>query len=133
MEAGELRIGNYYRYGETSEICLEGDDMVYYFEGGSDSFNPIPLTEEWLLKFGFEFEYKDHYGGYKYYKKKDFTSLADYGSQCFAIPIKKKDQWGNETYPHIVCGYYANEIDCEYVHSLQNLYFALTGEELTIK
>jgi hypothetical protein len=32
----------------------------------------------------------------------------------------------------MVCGYYENELPCEYLHQLQNLYFALTGEELEI-
>lgn len=38
-------------------ITVETDDNIEYF----DDFVGIPLTEEWLLKFGFSQEYKSQY------------------------------------------------------------------------
>ena len=71
MKANELRIGNYLIYKEEIhkvrgldishglviepiKIPHEGYPCVH-----SDTIKPIPLTEEWLLKFGFE---KGHSG-----------------------------------------------------------------------
>ena len=57
MKAQELRIGNYYLQdclgGDISQITAE-DILELYDYPLEDYFKPIPLTEEWLLKFGFE-------------------------------------------------------------------------------
>lgn len=72
----------------------------------------IPITEEWLIKFGF---IKDHHG----YRLEDLCSLSitinKYGDflPCF-----------NDRVLH-------NELKLKEVHQLQNMYFALTGQELT--
>ncbi len=75
---------------------------------------PIPLTDEWLVKFGLD------QGGYDFYfwTKETPTGL-------FSINGDPESGYGVR---------YNNEIEppLEYVHQLQNLYFALTGEELTI-
>jgi hypothetical protein len=85
---------------------------------------PILLTAEWLEKFGF-IESERYGAGDRYFRKDGFTGLADYGAQLIVLPE------GQDAY--LSCGYYENQIDCRYVHQLQNLHFALTGEELTIK
>jgi len=120
MKATELRIGNYvkcYVKGITdrfdtvqlniyhlTDICKQIKDYKY---------EPIPLTEEWLLKFGFELDIEDD--GYQ--KGKYKVSVSDEGCLFF-----------------IYVGYYPEEIaEFKYIHQLQNLYFALTGEELEIK
>jgi len=55
MEEQELRIGNIVdRCGEIQVLTKEW--MVFILEGGIESFAPVPLTEEWLVKFGFEKE-----------------------------------------------------------------------------
>lgn len=76
---------------------------------------PIPLTEEWLVRFGFEV--KKHKWIVATHKlNTDFViNNAIDGSMRFT-PVWCKD------YKPII-----------FVHQLQNLYFALTGEELTIK
>lgn len=68
MEAQELRIGNYINgsIGDDSELVLcsvtgydprdefifvSNDNNIHYAE--FVDFQPIPLTEEWLLRFGF--------------------------------------------------------------------------------
>ena len=104
MKANELRIGNY--------ILLKGftkPTQVWIIDTTETSTkttaSPILLTEEWLLKFGIE---KMHDGNY--WNKK----------LCI-----RKDR--NEFYAL----YEQGRIYIQYVHQLQNLYFALTGEELT--
>ena len=60
MEAKELRIGNWV---STTDILIpkhviKAEDIVSIEDGSFENLGldvkPIPLTEEWLLKFGFE-------------------------------------------------------------------------------
>jgi len=69
---------------------------------------PIPLTEEWLLKFG-----------YKLYH--DYVWVND-NTDVLGRIDKFKDDVARSIYPRL---------EIKYVHQLQNLYFALTGKELT--
>jgi hypothetical protein len=72
-----------------------------------DFLKPIELTYQWLDKLGFEFKDAGDFG--HYYSLEDFDLNQDYQ------PIN---------------------FDCDeikYVHQLQNVYFALTGQELEIK
>jgi hypothetical protein len=138
MKASELRIGNfingfYYKYGDEDEqdelktICTvttldDGSmgDYPIYVESDEDievfvNFEGIPLTEEWLLKFGFE---------------KSKTS-SQFDKEKLTIQI------ANELEYHKKGRTYFNswailEESPKYVHQLQNLYFALIGEELKI-
>ena len=115
MTANELRIGNYVKSNDvnmapyfivTASFLKQNENEMSWF------IDPIQLTEEWLLKLGFKYsEFEDLYqkGGYD-------------------VDIKD----------NVYCHFYMNEYgdwykDIDHVHSLQNLYFALTGEELTIK
>lgn len=73
---------------------------------------PIELTEEWLIKFGFENNFKQY-------------ELMNWGL--------KVDLLNNEWIVfHGFCGKYSEITSCRYVHQLQNLYFTLTGKELTL-
>lgn len=76
---------------------------------------PIPLTEEWLLKFGFE---KDE-------ECKSWSILTSLEKFDYLFEIENKYQECFQ--PDFI------KIDIKYVHQLQNLYFALTGNKLEIK
>ena len=125
MEAKELRIGNYVgfiKHQHTTIIESMWEDLIGHSSGserGIDDFEPIPLTEEWLLKFGF-----------KEYDKRKNRFITDDG---FEIEIQGKNYayciYDVESAPHLT--HFIGH--CKYVHQLQNLYFALTNEELTIK
>lgn len=130
MKANELRLGNYvdnqiHGVGEVS--ALSGLTVLYsrnYNSLSVDSFYPIPLTEEWLLMFGFELVC-DLVDDMKYFELKPFK----YGI-CFDhddIVFYRNIGISNEYTPLIY-----DEKTLQHVHQLQNLYFALTGEELTI-
>ncbi len=136
MKANELRIGNLVLDGKNkiievdsiSElgINIEHGSLTLFFEpfnsfgitDNNDVIKPIPLTKEWLLKFGFLIEENGDV---------DFSfDFINYGLSKFEIDQKY--------YLHIDGNFDRTETDTriEYVHSLQNLFFALTGEELTI-
>jgi hypothetical protein len=126
MQANELRlgnliIGNLIYEGKLKTFRRLNDDLdVVFFSDGSiheigeylTDCKPIPLTEEWLLKFGFVSNpYKDRY---------ELIAKINIIIEC--DKTKGLVNLYCEQFPHI-----------KYVHQLQNLYFALTGEELTIK
>lgn len=118
MNANELRIGNIVASDNGGEFVIlevskEAMKSDFYGSIGyhdEDFFKPIPLTEEWLLKFGFlSNPYQDRY-------EKDGIHI-----ECDKIMNNELNLW-IEKLPKFV--------RLKYVHQLQNLYFALTGEEL---
>ena len=129
IQANELRIGNYLYNDDTDDIMVVSrieskeytkwnNDNAYnitafkitindgYYEG---DFRPIPLTEEWLFKFGFEVYKFDHKEN-QYRFKNRLIVIRD----------------------NLFCDY-GTAIIINHVHQLQNLYYCLCGEELTIK
>lgn len=135
MRAEELRIGNYVEYNLSSGAFYDGTeinpikiitinsdkdfcnfikldddtDNVYDF----DEIRLIPLTEEWLKKFGFK--YFEPQKGFIYNIHFRLVFKSDFIVNQFSLYID-----GN-LWP----------IDIKYVHQLQNLYYVLTGVELT--
>lgn len=128
MKASELRIGNL--------VTLEGrpvkaDCISEYGEEAKilNKLQPIPLTEEWLLKFGFylyEEINNDHFfGGRMLRAKGDHDEfVVVHGNEYHFIRDISSSAFDGST------EYRTTEI--HYVHQLQNLYFALTGEELKL-
>ena len=118
MKANELRIGNllfdrgdkilrldYWDFMKPAQRMFLGDSEVHPLTEDLEYCKPIPLTEEWLFRFGFV--YNPH-------------SIEFHGkNMIFHNWIKDRGyvSWGST--------------QIKYVHQLQNLYFALTGEELT--
>ena len=109
LRASELRVGNITTLGVVSLI---DQDVFRVVDSEGDSFKntwaeikPIQLTEEWLLKFGFQKFKGDNLDCF----------LNDFETSCnLKLLFWKGTQIQN----------------IDYVHQLQNLYFALTGEEL---
>lgn len=115
MEAKELRIGNFVNL-EGEIINIDLDYFYWEIEGNGllHLTEPIPLTEEWLLKFGAEkVTYDDGSGYYLALRHKDFSVFYEEG-------------WG------VYLDIYEVIIKLEYVHKLQNIWYALTNEELKI-
>lgn len=119
ITANELRIGNFYDdngvFKKASPSTIEE-----VWNAPRSWFKPISLTDEWLLKFGFiTFDSKQIYNEWflnfdGVLKYKIFHSKYT-GVETFTMPHGDKP------------------IKLKSVHQLQNLYFALTGEELTFK
>jgi len=123
INAREFRIGNIIGDEEGSTFIIEELEIDFIKAGalsiypaGIDDNYGIPLTEEWLLKFGFIAIDDD--GGFEHPTEK-----------CFQLYDRYLDKEG---FSHVWDAAYTGA-PCLYVHQLQNLYFALVGEELTIK
>ena len=132
IAANELRIGNLHYYHiidkadereEWDEVStIDAEDLVWLSKDGKNDpdYNPIPLSEEWLKRFGllphqsvkFLTVATPAYCQHKYSMIKIY-SVTDDGD--YILRYDKQDL-----------------TEVEYVHTLQNAYFALTGEELTI-
>ena len=115
MKTTELRLGNFIQDQFGDAIIVDGlDDMDVYSSDCGDipvhAVQPIPLTEQWLLDFGFVNDSNLHYR----WTMGDIL-IYDIDDNCICI----SDTWefGRR----------------KYVHQLQNLYFALTQEELEVK
>lgn len=124
MKLQELRIGNWVKniFGDELKVTHISKDLIsgYLLE----SVSPIPLTEEWLLKFGFKYNYFEDEDGYII--SNDYVlSLGEYSE--LSIEDDFSFWIGSKTSDETVC--FDNDI-IESVHRLQNLYHALTGEEL---
>lgn len=114
MKTSELRIGNIV---DTAVGIIQITDIS---PTTNKLYNPnalhaIPITEEWLIKFG-------------------FISMDDDGlweaenEELFRIQEPTLEEG------HI-CAWNTYDVGepIEFVHQLQNLYFALTGTELELK
>lgn len=106
----ELRMGNYILSPDTGNpVKVELNHLKCILDNqlfNGKSYSPIELTEEWLLNLGFRKSFRGKW-------QKDELAYDIYG--------------GNGLYMHGVT------LEIKYVHQLQNLYFSLTGKELTIK
>jgi hypothetical protein len=129
MKTSELRIGNLVKCKKSNDhgiyqvMALDGFNLKIMLGGvRMDEWNdehqikPIPLTTDWIKKFGFWEEYSSgHETGY-FSKKFVNITIAENGFYCYCGDCRR----------HISLTLY-------YVHQLQNLFFSLTGEELTYK
>ena len=116
MNANELRYGNYvYSHYSNGEKVVH---QHFNFSDDVDCYDAIPLTEEWLLKFGFVEKYMSCHRRWT----KDGISIDQ---------ITDEDDEGGKIPQEQIFFYKDREISS--VHQLQNLFFALTGEELIYK
>lgn len=131
MKATGLSVGNWVNryYGDPTNISAKPQQFTTADFNYLAFFEPIPLTEEILLRAGltrdevwdegyleyilYKFDEKEIYieGGcaIKYYDNKYYFSVS--GELCYGLIGEK----------------------LEYFHTVQNLYFALTGKELKTK
>ena len=122
MKDQELHIGSIYRIYQGShpaeDRALTIEDIVDMHNHGDIGIDPIPLSEEWLLKFGFTIKPDDHFcnwlkvpvnGGWLYLGTAIGYNLTLFNSDDISLGVH-----------------------CQYVHQLQNLFYSLVGEELLI-
>ena len=129
MEAKELRIGNWVlvendhetikAITQTAFLCALDGKGDGHMQLHKDVY-PIQLTEEWLIKFGFK---KENNTIYSISDKLSFNEVGRWHffkneNNSFTPHIKRENKFS----------WIGKEI--KHVHQLQNLYFALTGEEL---
>lgn len=109
MDARELRIGNAIWFDRKEKVKWVNSRVIADIESQNNEclYSPITLTEEWLVNFGFKVDGKNYYTGLLQVER-DLTYFNVWVNASFTKTIK-------------------------YVHQLQNMYFVLTGQELTIK
>jgi hypothetical protein len=124
MKASELRVGNLLDTKEHKNVIVSAIDSVdseigyywrlhYFGYWKINKFQPIPLTEEWLLKFGFK-KVSTNF-------ENDFLIIhgnIKTGTFDFLLNIPNTTRY--------------NVSVIKFVHQLQNLYFSLFGEELRL-
>jgi hypothetical protein len=125
IKATDLRVGNLLNYhtaeGDILPSKMDWQDFKWIDEdekGFNLVHSPIPITEELLIKAGFRLYETGYFCldilGEKFY----FTIGAKYDKTPKIIMDNGKDAL-SYTLKHI-----------QHLHQLQNLYHALTGEEL---
>jgi hypothetical protein len=111
IQANELRLGNHIKYQDNFKFIVKLEDFsdLYLGEDNIKDYTPIPLTEQWLIDFGFE-----------------NVSLGEWEKENILLDNEYTDKgiW------NIVEESQCLTINVKHVHQLQNLYFALTGKEL---
>lgn len=116
MKIQELRIGNYIQRndipctvelinGETEDVYFLGKD--FYYNDNVMYIEPILLNQDWLLKLGFE--------------------MYEFDNKANQFRFKDRLIVYREGYLHD----YGTSVKLEFVHQLQNLYFAIIGTELS--
>ena len=127
IKANELRIGNYLQDRENRLCKVESIDIAFIYSIVGEAFKapaiyggltslphkPIPLTEDILLKCGAWTSDWDNNSSYRIGISLDYILAINLELNTF--------QLGDLDLTQI-----------KYLHQLQNLYFALTGEELNI-
>ena len=123
INAKELRIGNLVEYRitdkfddrkewwEVSEIDADDVHWLSKVDAKDEDFRPIPITEEWLFKFGYRKKHDIYY--------KNNSLLRFIGNEVFYSRGEIDDAEFQE---------YITSV--KYLHQLQNLFFALTNKEL---
>ena len=125
LRVNELRIGNLVKWYDVSKVlelhseknkfdnvyieCEESFEWTEY-----NKLEPIPLTEEWLLKFG-------------------FLIIEINGKFEATLPnFRYNIYWNKYTDGFLFCDGETVLINFNYVHELQNLVFVLGQRELTV-
>lgn len=109
IKAEELRIGNLLE--RDDEVFAASAYTILLLERNDIECKPVPLTEEKLVEFGFTHHHNTPHPNRVFRKNwtEGFFELEE------------------------IINYHSHEVTLKYVHQLQNLYFALTGEELTLQ
>lgn len=124
IKSTEIRLGNLvfldddsiWKVKEVSDRhlrCIPFDkNKIGYTHDDLECFSPIPLTEEWLIKAGFELEESLYYQN----EVKEYY-LGNFYINYF--PDKN------------IFSYDSSSRDIESIHHLQNIYYSHILEELT--
>lgn len=141
VDVKELRIGNWvylpslskeaygngrvpffvegiYKYEDGYKVLCHCDTKEGYScteDALPEEIDPIPITEELLLKLGFK-------GDYGIFYKDDFELSYHSSSTCNVDTYK--------LFASVNCDEYVISNPIEYLHQLQNIYFCLEGKEL---
>jgi hypothetical protein len=130
LKASDFRVGNWVRlylnHSDFTEFQIELPDLNLIENDKSRNYQPIPLTEAWHNKFGVELN------GFK-----QFVYILPRNRNIDVKVVFDRDyvfiRQGSGGVTDDVFAVWNNDVTKRdmYVHEWQNLYHALTGEELT--
>lgn len=134
IEIKEIRVGNFvaidYQNSEKlpcAVLIIDGaepgvfTDLADHLFVSCQDLHPIPLTKEWLLRFGF----RERNGVFTKSRQQELGhDLGDFSVSFYDDTQMKV--WRGDRYIGVVGS-------CGFVHQFQNLYFILNAQELTIK
>ena len=146
MTPSELRIGNWVRHydewsyrqpdiGPFLKYDFQWEDRDWYGVGEScmdiEKIQPVPITEEWLVKLNFEKE-TDQWRIDRYNNPHESHVIYDLkGSDQRSSVHFISSTYGGFSELNIVYKYNTDTIrDIQYIHQLQNLYFAINDKDL---
>lgn len=119
MKANELRVNVFVNDTRAKQNIQITDLDAWRIAEDYHYFEPIPLTEEWLEKFGFI----------------KYDQMGDWSFWNYKLPTERHWNLGILSKGVHVSFGSLNWDDCpivHHVHELQNLYFAITGNELIL-
>jgi len=125
IDVKDLMVGNWYRDDKYDAITTLTPNLAY--QHILNTCSGIPVTEELLVKIGFE-EYEDLPLEGKFYR---------YWDKDYKYKLDIRDFWTNSRrkwYVHIdndVCNTIGSG-EFDYIHELQNLTRIITGHDLPI-
>lgn len=126
IDAKQIMIGNWFSHNENWNCAdhkgyFQFTESDWYAIGECTLFledaDYVPLSEEILLKSGFE---KGRYDSYFITLENEYSKLTYYTKwKHLELNTIKGTKWG--------------QVKCEYLHELQQLYKILTKQELEVK
>lgn len=129
--ATEFRVGNLFRFISTDSIEQVADIRTAGIKTPTinnvliTDIEPIPLNEDWLVRFGFEKDINTSWFRIGYFAEMEDVSnrmIIGYNTVSNRLGCYQEGDAN---------GIFAQKT-FQYVHQLQNLIFALTGTELTL-
>jgi len=147
MKATELRIGNYVKEYSGKIFKFELQDFCNIKNSNLDADEyclPIPLTEELLLKCGFDEKHFVQWNGNgaDYQPKDVYTQQKDFTTNNFIVRYETFTANGEQS-TEMFCGLIGDWYEkitfdslpiyqLKHLHQLQNIFFELTNQELKI-
>ena len=131
IQAKELRIGNLVHIVDPFDGLIEAEILagaIYDISemerlGKPMHYAPIELTEKWLFRFGFEKVCENlKHNFYHFENENCWVYLLGADNPFFEFEINTSGG-----------GRFNLHRSYKYVHQLQNLFYALTGQELEMK
>lgn len=122
IQATQLRVGNLFRFISTDSIEQVADIRTAGIKTPTinnvliTDIEPIPLNEDWLVKLGFTKE-RNSIDSADLFIKKDIVFVLT--GEHYTV------SWNSVTINLIPA-------KVKFVHELQNLFYCLTGTELTL-
>ena len=117
-----LMEGNLLIHAFTEQVFDVSINDLMDMEELNIKHQPIKLTKDWLEKLGFNWDYQRGYCG------------IDVNNSDFVLtePLKMGEWQKNYAFEYIAGGL-SKFVEFEFVHSIQNFFFAINGKKLNLK